>query len=312
MSTNQSKEIIFIVQCFSDKQELQTPLLLVFLFVFLIIVFGNLTIFATITHSPQLHTPMYIFLGSLSIFDISYTSTTLPKLLLMLATQDKTISFGGCIAQLYFFIGFTCTEFLLLSVMAYDRYVAICHPLHYALLMNLKHCIKLIIVVWIAGFLDTAPFAFLIKNLSFCSSYHIDHFFCDFTPVLKIACSDTSTIEILTFVNGTVMALSAFALTLASYFVIISTILKTQSSKGRKKLFSTCTSHLTCVVIFYGTIISSYARPTKSYTPKQDAYFALIYIVLVPMLNPFIYTLKNKEFQDNLLKCKNNMKLFQF
>ncbi|OCT69829.1 hypothetical protein XELAEV_18036754mg [Xenopus laevis] len=298
------------MQCFSDQQDVQIPLFVTFLLIFLIIIIGNSTIFATITLISQLHTPMYMLLGSLSFLDISYTLTTLPKLLLMLCTQDKTISFTGCVIQLYFFIGFTCTEFLLLSVMAYDRYVAVCQPLHYSLLMSLKHCVKLIIVVWAAGFLDTAPFALLIKNLTFCSSHYIEHFFCDFTPVLKITCSDTSTIEILTYINGVVMAFSAFTLTCASYVVIICTVVKIQSSEGRKKTFSTCTSHLTCVTIFYGTIICSYIRPVQSYTPKQDTYFALLYIVLVPILNPFIYTMKNKEFKESFGTLRAKIALF--
>uniref|UniRef100_A0A6I8R6M0 Olfactory receptor n=1 Tax=Xenopus tropicalis TaxID=8364 RepID=A0A6I8R6M0_XENTR len=298
----------FIIQGFSDTPELQIsffiPLFVTFLLIFLIIMIGNSTIFTTITLIGQLHTPMYMFLGSLSLLDISYTSTTLPKLLLMLCTQDKTISFAGCIIQLYFFIGFTCTEFLLLSVMAYDRYVAICRPLHYTLVMSLKHCVRLIIVVWAAGFLDTAPFALLIKNFTFCASHHIEHFFCDFTPVLKITCSDTSTIELLTYMNGVFMAFSAFTLTSASYIVIICTVVTIQSSEGRKKAFSTCASHLICVTVFYGTIICSYIRPVQSYTPKQDTYLALLYTVLVPMLNPFIYTMKNKEFKDGFGKLR--------
>ncbi|XP_018080179.1 olfactory receptor 1F1 [Xenopus laevis] len=301
-SGNNSTEIIFTVQCFTDIKELQIHIFSVFLIILLIILTGNITIIATITIWPLLHTPMYMFLVSLSFLDIFYTLTTLPKLLRMVATQDKTISFAGCMIQLYVFMALTCIEFILLAVMAYDRYVAICHPLHYGLLMSHKLCLKLIISVWIAGFLDTATHAFLISNLSFCLSRHIDHFFCDVTPVLKITCSDTSTFETLTYINGAIVAVPPFTVTALSYIFIICTILKIQSSKGRKKAFSTCASHLTCVVILYGTLSCSYMRPTKTYNPKQETFFALLYIVLVPMLNPVIYTLRNKEFKGVLSK----------
>ncbi|KAM4702796.1 olfactory receptor 5AR1-like [Rhinophrynus dorsalis] len=299
---NQSELTEFTVLCFSDTPELQIPFFIIFLVIFLIIIIGNIIIFVTITLDSYLHTPMYVFLGSLSILDISYTSTTLPKLLAMLFTQYKTISFAGCMIQLYFYMSFLATEFLLLAAMAIDRYLAICYPLHYPLLMSLKHCTHLVTAVWIVGFIDPIAHSFHIAHLSFCSSHRIDHFFCDVTPVVKLACSDTSVIEILTYINGTCMAFTAFILTLISYLFIISTILKIRSSEGRHKAFSTCGSHLTSVSIFYGTIFFLYMKPTSSYSPKQDSYFALLYIVLIPMLNPVIYTMKNKEFKDTLRK----------
>ncbi|KAE8589937.1 hypothetical protein XENTR_v10017860 [Xenopus tropicalis] len=300
---NQSAVTRFTVQCFSDKQDLQTPLFTVFLLAFLIILIGNIIVIATITLSAQLHKPMYMFLGSLSFLDISSTSTILPKLLAMLHTQDKTISFSGCMVQLYFFMAFACIEFILLSAMSYDRYVAICYPLHYALRMSLKHCAKIILGVWAAGLLDPVIHTLLTANLSFCSSNHINHFFCDLTPLLKLSCSDTSPIEMITYIYGVIVVISTFTITSVSYVFILYKILKIHSSQGQKKAFSTCTSHLTCVIIFYGTIICLYMRPTKSISPNQDT-FALLYVVLVPVLNPFIYTLKNKEFKDNLWKMK--------
>ncbi|OCT71396.1 hypothetical protein XELAEV_18034376mg [Xenopus laevis] len=310
-SDHNSTEIIFTVQCFTDIKELQVHIFSVFLIILLIILTGNITIIATISIWPLLHTPMYMFLVSLSFVDIFYTLTTLPKLLRMVATQDKTISFAGCMIQLYVFMALTCIEFILLAVMAYDRYVAICHPLHYGLLMSHKLCLKLITSVWIAGFLDTATHAFLISNLSFCLSRHIDHFFCDVTPVLKITCSDTSTFETLTYINGAIVAVPPFTVTALSYIFIICTILKIQSSKGRIKAFSTCASHLTCVVILYGTLSCSYMRPTKTYNPKQETFLALLYTVLVPMLNPVIYTLRNKEFKGVLSKIIKKGMLFR-
>ncbi|XP_063289858.1 olfactory receptor 5AR1-like [Pelobates fuscus] len=241
---------------------------------------------------------MYIFLCNLSAIDISYTSTILPKLLAMLFTQCKTISFQECFTQVYFFISFAGIEILLLAAMAYDRYVAICHPLHYSIFMSSKHCARLVLSVWVMGLLVPVAHTILFANFSYCRSHHIDHFFCDVTPLLKLTCSDTFTVEIWTYIDGALITASAFILTLISYVFIISTILNIQSASGRHKAFSTCSSHITCVIIFYGTIISLYMRPTSMYSPGQDKFFALLYVILIPMLNPLLYTLKNKDFQD--------------
>ncbi|CAH2322328.1 olfactory receptor 1019-like, partial [Pelobates cultripes] len=272
---------------------------------YLIIILSNLIIFASIILDSHLHTPMYIFLCNLSVIDISYTSTTLPNLLAMLLTQCKTISFLECFIQLYFFMCFASTEILLLAAMAYDRYVAICHPLHYSILMSPKHCVRLVLAMWVMGLLDPVAHTILIANLSYCHSHHIDHFFCDVTPLLKLTCSDTFPVELCTYIYGTLLCVSAFTLTLVSYVFIISTILNIQSSSGRRKAFSTCSSHITCVIIFYGTIISMYMRPTSVYSPGQDKFFALLYIVLIPILNPLIYTLKNKDF-NHILKTQHH------
>ncbi|KAG8435713.1 hypothetical protein GDO86_013596 [Hymenochirus boettgeri] len=307
---NQSKLTSFTLQCFSENKTLQLPLFILFLLIYLFIILGNLIVFNTITLSSRLHTPMYMFLGNLSFLDISYISTTFPKLLHMLYTQQKTISYSGCMTQLYFFMACACTECLLLTIMAYDRYVAICHPLHYILLMSLKHCSRLITGVWVVGFLDPMVYSLLTANLTFCSSHHIDHFYCDLIPLLKITCSNTSNIKILNYINALILGVSTFALMLFSYVFIIRTILKIRSSQGRQKAFSTCSSHLTCVIIFYLTIIGSYLKPMGSYEPLRDSVFALLYIALVPLLNPFIYTLKNNEFKDNLRKIKTRISFF--
>ncbi|KAG8435521.1 hypothetical protein GDO86_013452 [Hymenochirus boettgeri] len=299
-SGNQSELPIFTVQCFSENANLQHLLFIFLLLIYLIIILGNTVVITTITLSSKLHTPMYMFLGNLSFLDISYSSTIFPKLLHMVYTQQKTISFTGCIIQLYFFILCVCTECFLLTIMAYDRYVAICYPLHYTLRMSLKHCVRLIVGVWTVGFLDPLVFSLLTANLSFCSSHHIDHFYCDLIPLLKITCSDTSTLESLIYVNSLAVGVSTFALLLFSYVYIIRTIRRIRSSQGRQKAFSTCISHLTCVIIFYGTSIGTYLRSKVSYDHLQDSFFALLYIALVPMINPFIYTLKNKEFKREL------------
>ncbi|XP_063289859.1 olfactory receptor 5AR1-like [Pelobates fuscus] len=295
-SENKSNSDKFTVQGFTDLSELQFPVFMFFLFIYLIIVLSNVTVFASIALNSHLHTPMYIFLCNLSVIDIAYTSTILPKLLAMLFTQCKTISFLECFIQVYFFIAFACTEVLLLAAMAYDRYIAICHPLRYSILMSQQRCAHLATAVWITSLFDPVIHTSLITNLSFCSSHNIDHFFCDATPLLKITCSDTFTIEIWTYINGTLLVISALIFTLVSYVFIITAILNIQSAVGRQKAFSTCASHMTCVIIFYGTIISVYIRPTSTYSPQQDKFFALLYVVCIPMLNPIIYTLKNKDF----------------
>ncbi|XP_063289861.1 olfactory receptor 5AR1-like [Pelobates fuscus] len=252
---------------------------------------------------------MYIFLCNLSFIDISYTSTILPKLLDMVLTQCKTISFLECFIQVYFFMSFACTEFLLLAAMAYDRYVAICHPLRYSILMSPKRCAYLLLAVWIAGFLDPVIHTSFIVNLSFCSSYNIDHFYCDVSPLLTITCSDTFTISIWNYINGTLIGISSFTYTLVSYVFIITAILNIQSAGGRRKAFSTCASHMTSVIIFYGTMISMYIRPTSTYSPQQDKFFALLYVVCIPMLNPLIYTLKNKDFHHVFKKLETKISL---
>ncbi|KAM4702782.1 olfactory receptor 5AR1-like [Rhinophrynus dorsalis] len=301
-SQNHSNVSEFTIQGFSDTQELQVPLFIIFLVIFLIILLGNITVVITIILDSHLHTPMYVFLINLSFIDISSTSNILPKLLVMLFSQHKTISFVGCMIQVHFFMSFTSIEFLLLAVMAYDRFVAICHPLHYTLIMSLKWCVWFSTAVWIIGLLDPIGHTKVISNFYFYSSPNIDHFFCDVTALLKLTCSDTSSMELLAYIEGTLLGLSTFVSTLFSYVFIICTILKIQSSEGRHKAFSTCASHLTCVIILYGTTISLYMRPTSMYSPKQDKFFALLYIILIPLLNPVIYTLKNKDVKIALRK----------
>ncbi|XP_063289852.1 olfactory receptor 5AR1-like [Pelobates fuscus] len=303
-SENNSNYIELTMQGFSDLPELQFPLFVTFLFIYLTIVFSNLTIIASVVLYTHLHKPMYIFLCNLSVIDISLTSSILPKLLDMLFTQCKTISFAGCFIQMYFFMVFACSELLLLSVMAYDRYVAICHPLHYSLLMSSKMCAYLILGDVIGSLLDPVLHTVLISKLSFCSSHHIGHFFCNISALLKLSCIDTSYIEMWTYILAIVVGMSSLTLTLASYFFIISNILNIKSKTGRHKAFSTCASHMTCVFIFYGTIICLHMKPRSMYSPGQDKFFSLLYVILIPILNPLIYTLKNKEFSKVFKQIK--------
>ncbi|XP_053305927.1 olfactory receptor 1019-like [Spea bombifrons] len=301
-SEKQQNLTVFKIQGFTDIPELQLPIFSLFLFIYCIIIGSNLTIFLVILCDSYLHTPMYIFLMNISVIDIANASNILPKLLNILLTRHKTILFLECIIQMYFFISLTSTEILLLAAMAYDRYVAICHPLHYLTMMDLRHTAAFAVISWAVAFLDPIGHAVLVSKMSYCGSHIIDHFFCDVTPLLKLSCSDTSKMDILNVFDGTFIAFPAFFLTLTSYVFIISTVLKIKSAEGQRKAFSTCTSHLTCVTIFYGTLISLYMRPTSSYSPRQDRYFALLYVVLIPLLNPVIYTLKNQDVKDALRK----------
>ncbi|XP_075698856.1 olfactory receptor 5AR1-like [Rhinoderma darwinii] len=302
---NESHAVQFTILCFSDLPHLQVPLFIIFLTIYLNIIFGNTLVFLAIVFDSYLHTPMYIFLCNLSILDICYTSTTLPKLLFMLVTQHKTISLVGCMSQMHFFLCFACTEMILLAVMAYDRYVAICHPLHYTQIMSSRNSLVAIISVWILSLLEPVSFTVLVANLSFCSSNQIDHFFCDASPLLKLSCSDTTHVNMITYLLGALIGMSTFMLTLISYVYIIFNIMKIHSAVGRSKTFSTCASHLTCVLLFYGTTLSLYMRPTSMYYPKQDKFFSLLYIIVIPLLNPIIYTLKNKQFKDAFIKLIN-------
>ncbi|CAH2322332.1 olfactory receptor 2M2-like, partial [Pelobates cultripes] len=295
----------FLIYGLTDIPELQVPVFITFLVVYFIIVFNNTSLFLAVLVDPHLHTPMYIFLTHLSLIDVTYTSNVLPKLLNIILTQCKNISFAGCITQMYIFASLTCTEFLLLSAMAYDRYAAICSPLYYFILMSMKRCAVLISTAWFIGFLNPTGHAVLISAISFCSSRLIDHFFCDVIPLLKLSCTDTSIVEMLSYIEGVLLVFPAFLLTVISYICIIAAILKIKSAEGRHKAFSTCTSHLTCVIIFYLTVMSVYMRPTSSASLKKDKFFSLLYIVLVPMLNPIIYSLKNQEVKNALKKLKN-------
>ncbi|XP_040294215.1 olfactory receptor 1019-like [Bufo bufo] len=252
---------------------------------------------------------MYIFLMNLSMIDIAYTSNILPNLLNMLITKNNEISFWSCMCQVYFFIAFACTEILLLAVMAYDRYAAICHPLHYVILMNMRMSAGLAVSAWAIGLIDASGHVVVISHFSFCASHLIDHFFCDLIPLLKITCSDTSTVEMINYIEGTLLVATAFMVTLVSYVFIISSIIKIKSASGRGKAFSTCSSHLTCVCMFYGTLICVYVRPTTSYSPKQDKFVSLLYGILVPLLNPLIYSLKNQEIKDSIVKLRNKFKI---
>uniref|UniRef100_A0A670ITJ3 Olfactory receptor n=1 Tax=Podarcis muralis TaxID=64176 RepID=A0A670ITJ3_PODMU len=290
----------------SDVPEVRISLFLVFLLIYLITLAGNGAIILAIAREVQLQTPMYFFLSNLSFLDILSPTVTVPKMLQVFMSEDKTISFAGCVLQLFLLIDFVGTEVFLLAVMAYDRYVAICSPLHYTNIMSTRLCMQLAAGA-ICGIVNSTVHTVFIFSLSFCNSNVINHFFCDTPPILKLSCSDTHTIDILHFILSTIIALTTFVIILVSYMYILLAILKIRSPQGQQKAFSTCASHLTAVAIFYGTIIFMYLRPSSSFSMDQDKIVSLFYTLVIPMLNPLIYSLRNKD--NAFLRMKGNISL---
>nr|XP_033779192.1 olfactory receptor 146-like [Geotrypetes seraphini] len=293
----------FIILGFPEFPEMQVPLFFLLLLIYLIILMGNLTIIVIVCLDSHLHTPMYFFLSNLSFLDISCTSVSLPKLLDIILRKTHHISMNECFIQMYFFLSLASTEILILAVMAYDRYAAVCQPLSYHLIMNQKVCILMSTATWILGFLVPLPYFIFIPRFSFCSSNEINHFFCDFSALLKLSCSSTSSLQCLVYILGALVACPCFISTLISYVYIISTILRIRSTEGRHKAFSTCSSHLTVVCLFYLTLICVYIRPPSMQSMDINKVISILYNILIPMFNPIIYSLKNKDVKNALRKC---------
>ncbi|XP_048213663.1 olfactory receptor 5V1-like [Perognathus longimembris pacificus] len=286
----------FILIGLSDLPEVRYPLFVVFVIIYQITLVGNGAILLVIGIEPKLHTPMYFLLANLSLLDIFCPSATVPNMLRNLLTEDHRISFVGCALQLYFLVALAGTEVFLLTVMAYDRYVAICFPLRYTLIMTHVRCVQLLIGTWAAGFLNSLLHTMTTFSLSFCKSNQVNQYYCDIPPVVALSCSSTYMAEMLVLVVGGILGISAFLITLISYMYIISTILKIQSAVGKRKAFSTCASHLIVVCLFYGTTIFTYIRPSSSqHSPARDRLISMLYGVVTPMLNPIIYSLRNGE-----------------
>uniref|UniRef100_UPI002540A992 olfactory receptor 6B1-like n=1 Tax=Euleptes europaea TaxID=460621 RepID=UPI002540A992 len=293
----------FILLGFGGNPELQIFLFMIVLIIYMVTMVGNILIVALVVADQHLHTPMYYFLGNLSCLETFYSSTILPKMLASFVTGNRSISFIGCFLQMYFFGSLAPTECFLLSAMSYDRYLAICKPLHYTTLMNNRDCLHLIIGSWISGFLGNSVL-FPLLQLTFCGRNDIDHFFCDFNPLLKLACSDIHKIVIFTFIIACIFTLPPFLLTMTSYVCIIATILIIPSSAGRQKAFSTCSSHLMVVTIFYGTLMIVYMLPNTQALGDLNKVFSAFYAVLTPLANPLIYSLRNKEVKQALKKIQ--------
>nr|XP_014424494.1 olfactory receptor 10A2-like [Pelodiscus sinensis] len=261
---------------------------------------GNTLIVVLIVVDRHLHTPMYFFLGNLSCLEICYSSDILPRMLAGLLTGDRTISVNGCFTQLYFFGLLASTECYLLAVMSYDRYLAICKPLHYSALMSSRFCLQLAAGSWLNSCLATTILILFMSQFIFCGPNEIDHFYCESLPLIKLACGDTHLIVLMVFVFACAFTLPPFLLTLTSYVCIITAILRIPSTTGRQKAFSTCSSHLMVVTIFYGTIMVVYMLPTLDSLRVLKKMFSLCYTVFTPLVNPLIYSLRNKEVREAL------------
>ncbi|XP_077169644.1 olfactory receptor 2AP1-like [Paroedura picta] len=297
---NQTRIMEFILLGFGTAPEAQIPLLLLLFVIYIMTISGNLLIVVLVVSDEHLHTPMYYFLGNLSCLETFYSSAILPRVLYSLLTGDRSISFKGCVSQFYFFGILVSTECFLLAAMSVDRYLAICKPLHYSALMNDKLCVQLAVGSWMGGWLAITITTSFMSQLVFCGPNEMDHFFCDFAPMVSLSCSDTRTIEVLSFILSSVCAFPPFLLTLATYVCIISSILRIPSTSGRQKAFSTCSSHLLVVTIFYGTLIIVYVLPNSTTLRDMNKVFSLLYTILTPLANPLIYSLRNKEVKEAL------------
>ncbi|XP_026514019.1 olfactory receptor 6N1-like [Terrapene carolina triunguis] len=300
---NQTVIMEFILLGFGDLPDLQILLFLIFLVIYMATMAGNTLIVLLVVADQHFHTPMYFFLGNLSCLETCYTSAILPRLLISLLTGDKTISVSGCIAQLYFIGSLACTECCLLAAMSYDRYLAICKPLHYSTLMNIRICLQLGAASWLNGCLAMIILISFLSHLLFCGPNEINHFYCDSIPVLELSCSNTHQVILVDFILACVFILPPFLLTLTSYMCIISAIVRIPSTTGRKKSFSTCSSHLIVVTIFYGTLIVVYILPKRDTPRDLNKVVSLCYTVLTPLVNPLIYSLRNREVKEALCKA---------
>uniref|UniRef100_A0A5F8GTU0 Olfactory receptor n=1 Tax=Monodelphis domestica TaxID=13616 RepID=A0A5F8GTU0_MONDO len=300
---NRSEVNAFILLGLTEAPVFQVPLFIMVTLIYLITLVGNLGMVALISHDSYLHTPMYFFLRNLSLVDFGLSSTIIPKVMTGLLTGNKIISYNGCATQLFFFVTFATIESLLLAFMAYDRHAAVCRPLHYTTIMTSKICVYLVSGAHIWGFLTSAIFIGNIFSLSFCRSNVIHHFYCDIPPLLVLSCSEIHMTETVVFIIGSLNASFPFLVIFFSYLLIFITVLKIRSADGRQKAFSTCASHLTAVFIFYGTVTFMYFQPSSSHSMDSDKMVSVFYTMIIPMLNPLIYSLRNKEVKNAFRKA---------
>ncbi|KAM6154562.1 olfactory receptor 6C74 isoform 2-T2 [Erethizon dorsatum] len=295
---NHTTVTAFILLGLTDDPQLQVIIFLLLFFTYLLSVAGNLAIITLTLLDSHLKTPMYFFLRNFSYLEISFTTVCIPKFLVSMVTGDRSISYNDCAAQLFFTILLGATEFFLLAAMSYDRFVAICKPLHYMTLMSSRVCSLLVLASWVSGFLIIFPPLLMGLQLDFCAANTVDHFFCDVSPILQLSCTDTDTIELMMLLSAILTLLVTLALVILSYTNIIRTILRIPSSQQRKKAFSTCSSHMVVVSISYGSCIFMYVKPSAKERVSLNKGIALLSTSVAPMLNPFIYTLRNKQVKD--------------
>ncbi|XP_078509475.1 olfactory receptor 5AR1-like [Lissotriton helveticus] len=300
---NQTTITEFLLLGFTDVRELQILLFALFLLLYLVTVLGNIGIILVIRMDHSLDTPMYYLLSNLSFLDLSYSSSVAPNTMANLVVKRKTISLTACATQLFSFAMFGTAEVYILAAMAFDRYIAICLPLLYTTIMKKSFCLQLVVCSYVLSFLQSLIVTVSIFRLRFCRSNVISHFFCDVPPLLKLSCSSTTLSEILIYTLGGFAEVSSISIIIVSYVYIISAILKIPSATGRLKTFSTCASHFTVVTLFYGTVFFMYFRPSSSYSKGQERVVSVVYTVVIPMMNPLIYSLRNKDFKLALRKA---------
>ncbi|XP_011382734.2 olfactory receptor 5D13-like, partial [Pteropus vampyrus] len=302
---NQSGEVTFILLGFSEYPELQGPLFLVFLTIYTVTVLGNLGMITVIHINPKLHTPMYFFLSHLSFVDFCYSTAVTPKLLENLVVEDRTISFTGCIMQFFVACTFVVTETLLLAVMAYDRFVAVCNPLLYTVVMSQKLCSLLVGASYLCALAYSLTFTYFLLKLSFCGTNFINNFVCEHGAIVAVSCSDPYISQMIILVCATFNEISTLLIILTSYVFIFITVMKMPSTGGRHKVFSTCSSHLTAITIFHGTILFLYCVPKTKSSWLMVKVASVFYTVVIPMLNPLIYSLRNKDVKETVKKLIN-------
>ncbi|XP_044529502.1 olfactory receptor 2G3-like [Gracilinanus agilis] len=298
--TNKSSPMGFILLGFSDQPQMETILLFVIAIFYVLTLMGNTTIILVSFLDPKLHSPMYFFLSNLSFLDICFTTSIIPQMLWNLSGTNKTITYTGCIIQLYIFLGVGSTECILLTVMAYDRYIAICRPLHYNVIMHPRFLKQLAAVIWVSGFVGPLIQSILTFQLPLCSHHRVEHFMCEAPALIKIAAVDTTIIETELSIASILYVVIPLALILVSYGCIARTTLRMNSAEGRWKLFGTCGSHLMVVALYFGPIIAVYIQPKNEYAQKRTKFLSLFYTVVTPTLNPMIYTLRNKDVKGSL------------
>uniref|UniRef100_L7N205 Olfactory receptor n=2 Tax=Mus musculus TaxID=10090 RepID=L7N205_MOUSE len=302
MEVNRTLVTAFILRGITDLPELQVPMFLVFFFIYVTTMVGNLGLIVLIWKDPRLHTPMYFFLGSLAFADACTSSSVTPRMLVNILDNGKMISLSECMAQYYVFGSSATTECFLLVAMAYDRYVAICNPLLYLVVMSNRVCTCLISGSYIIGFLHPLIHVGLLFRLTFCKSNIIDHFYCEILPLYTISCTDPSINAFVVFIFAAVIQAVTFMSIAVSYAHVLFSILKTKSERGRRKAFSTCSAHLLSVSLFYGTLFFMYVSPGSGPSKYKNKMYSLFYTIVIPLLNPFIYSLRNKEVLGALRK----------
>ncbi|KAM9330185.1 olfactory receptor 1L4-like [Gastrophryne carolinensis] len=290
----------FILLGFSDLPVNRFALFAVILVAYILTCIGNLLLLTSICLSRQLHTPMYFFLGNLSVMDISFSTSTVPKLLSGALHGAESITFLGCFLQMFFFVALGISESFLLAVMSFDRYSAICNPLRYTSVIDKKVQIILTSSCWIAGFIHSLVIIVIFANVKYCKDRLVHHFFCDMTPLVKLACSSTTLAELSLFIETTTAIITPFVLVLISYVLISWAVIKLKTTANRRKAFSSCSSHLMVVFLFFGTVIFIYFRPQSIYSPQYDRVVSMVYTIITPMLNPFIYSLRNQKVKQAL------------